>query len=45
MTCSDAGALDDFLIALTDAMVVDEALSDGAVLELAYDPRSLRPTR
>ncbi len=40
---SDAGALDGFLIALTEAMVVDETLSDGAILGLAYDLRSLRP--
>lgn len=30
MVLSDAGALDGFLIALTEAMVVDETLSDGA---------------
>jgi LCP family protein required for cell wall assembly len=39
----DMGSLDGFLLALTDAMTVDETLSASALLDLAYDLRSLRP--
>ncbi len=39
----DMGALDGFLLALSDAMTVDETLSTSALLDLAYDVRSLRP--
>ncbi|WP_254791091.1 LCP family protein [Blastococcus tunisiensis] len=39
----DMGALDSFLLALTDAMVVDETLSASALLDLTYEFRSLRP--
>ncbi|MGY1724524.1 LCP family protein [Blastococcus sp. SYSU DS0533] len=40
---TDVGALDSFLIALTDAMAVDETLSNTALLDMAYDLRALRP--
>ncbi|MGY1834625.1 LCP family protein [Blastococcus sp. SYSU DS0510] len=40
---TDVGALDGFLVALTDAMAVDETLSNTALLDMAYDLRSLRP--
>ncbi|MFD2092775.1 LCP family protein [Blastococcus deserti] len=40
---SDMGALDGFLMALTDAMTVDETLTSPALLGLAYDLRGLRP--
>ncbi|WP_233492529.1 LCP family protein [Blastococcus sp. TF02A-30] len=40
---SDMGALDGFLVALTDAMSVDETLGNTALLDMAYDLRSLRP--
>ncbi len=40
---SDAGALDGFLLALTDAMTVDEELSNSALLAMAHDLRSVRP--
>jgi anionic cell wall polymer biosynthesis LytR-Cps2A-Psr (LCP) family protein len=40
---SDAGALDGFLVALTDAMTVDEELSNSALLSMAYELRSVRP--
>ncbi|MGY1752147.1 LCP family protein [Blastococcus sp. SYSU D01042] len=36
------GALDSFLVALTDAMSVDETLSNTALMDMAYDLRSLR---
>jgi LCP family protein required for cell wall assembly len=39
----DASALDGFLIGLTSAMSVDEQLSNGALLELAYELRTLSP--
>ncbi len=40
---SDAGALDGFLVSLTDAMTVDDQLSNTGLLGMAYDLRSLRP--
>lgn len=40
---TDIGALDGFLVALTDAMVVDETLPTSALVDMAYDLRSLRP--
>jgi LCP family protein required for cell wall assembly len=40
---TDMGALDQFLVALTGTMAVDEQLSSSALLEMAYDLRSLRP--
>lgn len=39
----DMEALDSFLLALTDAVVVDETLSASGLLDLAYEFRSLRP--
>lgn len=39
---SDMGSLDGFLVALTDAMTVDEKLGNTALLDMAYDLRSLR---
>lgn len=39
---ADMGALDGFMLALTDAMAVDEGLSTGALLDLAIDLRGLR---
>ena len=39
---SDMGKLDGFLVALTDAMTVDETLGNTALLDMAYDLRSLR---
>jgi LCP family protein required for cell wall assembly len=39
---SDMGKLDGFLVALTDAMTVDESLGNKALLDMAYDLRSLR---
>ncbi|MDK3257126.1 LCP family protein [Blastococcus capsensis] len=40
---SDVGALDEFLVALTDTVAVDEGLSNSELLSVAYDLRSLRP--
>lgn len=40
---TDVGALDNFLLALTDAMSVDESLGSAALVDMAYDLRSLRP--
>ena len=40
---TDVGALDQFLVALTGTVAVDESLSNSALLEVAYDLRSLRP--
>ncbi|MGY1846821.1 LCP family protein [Blastococcus sp. SYSU DS1021] len=40
---TDVGALDGFLVALTDAMAVDETLTNTALLDMAYDLRFLRP--
>jgi LCP family protein required for cell wall assembly len=40
---TDVGALDEFMVALTDAMAVDEQLSNTDLAAMAYDLRSLRP--
>jgi LCP family protein required for cell wall assembly len=40
---SDMGALDNFLVSLTDALAVDESLGNAGLLDLAYDLRALRP--
>ncbi|WP_456597021.1 LCP family protein [Blastococcus sp. SYSU DS0552] len=40
---TDMGALDGFMVALTDAMAVDEGLSNTDLLGMAYELRSLRP--
>lgn len=40
---SDMGALDGFLLALSGAVSVDDGLTSGALLDLAYQLRGLRP--
>jgi LCP family protein required for cell wall assembly len=40
---ADVGALDSFLVALAGAMSVDESLGSAALVDMAYDLRSLRP--
>ena len=40
---SNLGSLDQFLRSLTGSMAVDSELSDTALVEMAYDLRSLRP--